>query len=105
MAPVSGLNQSGDQKTELFDSRLKISPDVFFETLEGRAVLLDSKHGLYFELDPVGTRFWELLNQLESPAEVFARMVHQVEVDPETLRADLIELLAQLKNHKLIVPA
>jgi hypothetical protein len=42
---------------------LRISDAVVFRELDGEAVLLNLDSGVYFGLDEVGTRFWQLVEQ------------------------------------------
>ncbi|PYO19380.1 MAG: hypothetical protein DMD85_18645 [Candidatus Rokuibacteriota bacterium] len=39
---------------------IRIRKDVVFRELEGEMVLLNLATGVYFGLDPVGTRIWTL---------------------------------------------
>jgi hypothetical protein len=47
--------------TPSLDSRIRINDDVLWQELQGEAVLLNLKTGVYFGLNPIGTRVWELL--------------------------------------------
>jgi len=38
-----------------------IPDDVLFRELDGEAVLLNLKTGIYFGLNPVATRMWQLI--------------------------------------------
>ena len=42
-------------------SNIEISSDVMFREVNDGAVLLDLKNGIYYGLDPIGTRVWNLL--------------------------------------------
>jgi hypothetical protein len=55
------------------DSRVKVNDDVLFQELQGEAVLLNLKSGVYFGLDPVGTRIWQLFAEHELLAEIRRR--------------------------------
>src|SRR4051812_15119232 len=55
-------------------NRVKISDDVLFQELQGEAVLLELKTGVYFGLDKVGTRVWQLLGEQATIAGVVDAM-------------------------------
>jgi Coenzyme PQQ synthesis protein D (PqqD) len=76
---------------------------VFFQEIEGETMLLDDQRGLYFELDVVATRVWQLLNEDGDLATVAARMLAEFEVDEATLNADLADLFAHLTSARLVV--
>lgn len=73
-----------------------------FRELEGEMVLLDLASGVYFGLDPVGTRVWGLIAEQRSPAEIVTALTAEYEVDARTCEADLFELLDVLAAHELI---
>jgi len=63
------------------DSRVKVNDVVLFHELLGEAALLSLKSGVYFGLDPVGTRIWQLFAEHERLAEItqaieFYRQTH-----------------------------
>ena len=44
-------------------SRVSVNDDVLFQELDGEGVLLNLKTGVYFGLDSVGARVWQLLEK------------------------------------------
>jgi hypothetical protein len=87
------------------DRRLRVSDDVVFRELEGEAVLLNLASGLYFGLDAIGTRIWQLLGEHQTLQAVFDQMLQEFEVDDQTLRSDLLALVDRLMAHGLVQPA
>jgi hypothetical protein len=82
-------------------------PAVVFRTVSDGAVLLHTEHEVYFGLNAVGSRVWELLapgcTELD---ELCARLaIVYPEVDPSVLRTDVAELVDQLLESKLLVAA
>lgn len=78
-------------------------PDaVVFRDVEGETVILDMKNGTYFGLDAVGTRIWQLLIEHARLDSVFTALLAEFEVDPSTLRADLLDLVAALESKQLL---
>lgn len=85
-----------------FATRLEPGDDVIFRDLEGESVLLDLKTGLYFGLNPVGTRIWHLLEEGKTPAQMVEGLVAEYDVSPEQCQKDLQQLLAVLKEKGLV---
>ncbi len=86
------------------DQRVRVSDDVVFRELEGEAVLLNLASGMYFGLDPIGTRVWQLLGEHQMLRAVLERMLDEFDVDRETLQSDLLSLADDLSSHGLIQP-
>lgn len=82
--------------------RLILSPDVLFRELQGEAVLLDLKSQRYFGLDTVGTRIWQLLQELRRPEAVLGALLEEFEVPRERLAKDLEAFLDELRAKGLI---
>src|SRR5438067_12724989 len=83
-------------------SRVKISDDVLFQELQGEAVLLDLKTGVYFGLDKVGTRVWALLGEKESLSGVVNAMVSEFDVAEPACIEDVLTLVERLNEHGLL---
>lgn len=84
------------------DARCTIPDDVVFRELDGEAVVLNLDTGIYFGLDTVGTRLWELLVELGSLRAVHARMLAEFDVTPDVLEQDLIGFVGQIHERGLV---
>lgn len=82
--------------------RVELSEDVAFRELSGQAVLLDLASGIYFGLNEVGTRLWELLAQNDSLDLAENALQKEFEVSPEVLKADVEQLLQQMQSKGLL---
>jgi len=82
------------------------SPTVVFQRIDDGAVLFAPVTEIYFGLNEVGARVWELLPPVsESLDEVCAKLQTQYpSVEAAMLRADVEELLAQLLAEGLVTP-
>ena len=78
---------------------------VLVERIEEETVLLDLDSGLYFALNEVGARVWELCDGERSLDEIVAVVTNEYDVEPDTARADVTELLEQLAGERLLTPA
>jgi hypothetical protein len=83
-------------------SRARMSAHVLFRDLEGEAVLLEMKRGVYFGLDPIGTRIWHLLLQGRSVRDVVATLVAEYEVGETQGAEDVLALVRQLQEQGLV---
>jgi hypothetical protein len=79
-------------------TRVAASTKVLFQELNGECVLLNLDNDRYYGLDDVGTKMWQLLVEHGDVAVVVDRLLAEYggEVDEQTLRNDLGELIAKL---------
>lgn len=73
--------------------------------LEGEAVILGLADGIYYGLDGVGALVWERLREPCSVAELVGAVTAAYAVDAETAERDLLALLAELAERRLIEAA
>jgi hypothetical protein len=82
---------------------LRISDDVVFRELDGEAVILNLVSGVYFGLDHVGTRIWQLVEQHGQLDAVLQRLRDEYDAPVQTLEQDLMRLTSQLIDKGLLV--
>ena len=87
---------------DILECRVKVSPEVLCQEIEGESVFLDLKSESYFGLDEVGTRIWQLLQEKEGLQSVFDTLLQEYDVEPQQLKADLDDLLAKLSESGLV---
>ena len=83
-------------------SRIRINEDVVFHDLQGEIVLLNLKTGVYFGLDPVGTRIWHLTHEGHPLQKVLGSLVEEYEVTEAQGAHDLLGFVAQLRENQLV---
>ena len=83
-------------------SRVRVNDDVLFQELQGEAVLLNLKSGVYFGLDPVGTRIWQLFAEHEVLSEVARAVVAEYDVAEDKCSEDLLKLVDDLAKQELV---
>ncbi|HYI12182.1 MAG TPA: PqqD family protein [Thermoanaerobaculia bacterium] len=76
---------------------------VVFNRVGDELVLLDLHRGIYYGLDPVGARIWQLLSEGAGEGEIVARLGEEYDVERETLAADLGRLIAELRGCGLLL--
>jgi Coenzyme PQQ synthesis protein D (PqqD) len=84
------------------DAAIRIRKDVVFRDLEGELILLNLATGVYFGLDPVGTRIWALIDNGRTADEIVGVITAEYEVDADACRADLARFLAALRDNDLV---
>jgi hypothetical protein len=70
--------------------------------LQGEAVLLNLQSGIYFGLNPLGARIWELIKKPAKVSDVHQQLLNEYEVDASQCEADLVSFLKLLQAHSLI---
>lgn len=81
---------------------VQVPKDVVCREIQGEAVLLNLATGIYFGLDPVGTRVWQLIGEQGSTEKIAEAMLAEYEVDDRRLRQDLDDLIRQLRDKGLV---
>ncbi len=70
--------------------------------VEGEFVILNLADEVYYGLDGVGARVWELLSEPRAVSDVAAAIAAEYEVDEDTARRDLLALLDELAGRGLV---
>jgi hypothetical protein len=83
-------------------SRVRLNGEVQFQEMQGEAVLLNPASGVYFGLNAVGTRIWQLLGECGLLSEVADRIAAEYDASPARCAADLLTLVADLEHHGLV---
>ena len=87
--------------TLTLDSAVGVSEDTVFRELDGQSVLLNLATGMYFGLDAVGTRIWQLAAENGSLRSIADRLTQEYDAERATLERDLIALAGQLVDKGL----
>ena len=81
---------------------VRVSDDVVVRELDGEAIILNLASGVYFGLDPVGTRMWQLIGRLACLKDVLAAMRDEYDAPAETIERDLLQLVSELTEKGLV---
>lgn len=88
---------------------LDVSPrradGVLCQEAQGQTVLLRLGDGSYYALDEVGARVWELCDGERSLGDVIDVLCAEFAAPPQTVRADVLEFVGQLRGEQLLVDA
>jgi hypothetical protein len=85
--------------------KLGVPEHVMSRRLGDDCVMLDLASGTYFGLDPVGARFWELVNEGRSVSDACEALSREYDASPERIEADVAALVQELAAHGLVIPA
>lgn len=84
------------------NDRVRIRERITFRRVRDEMALLNLDTGVYFGLDEIGARMWELLAERGSLQAVAECMEQEYEVAAEQLRQDLLRLAEELRAKGLI---
>jgi hypothetical protein len=66
------------------------------------SAILNLKNSVYYGMNPVGTRVWDLLKQPKSVTELRNALLEEYEVDEVRCGDDLLALLETMRSEGLI---
>jgi hypothetical protein len=79
-----------------FTNRAAAPAHVMVRYLDRESVLLNLETEQYFGLDETGTRMWQLVTASPNIDAAYQELLEEFDVEPELLRANLVELLGRL---------
>ena len=83
-------------------SIVAVSEGQVSSDLANEVAILDLKSGMYYGLNEVGSRIWQLISEPKTVGEVYETLLEEYEVEHERLEQDLIDVLQQLADRGLI---
>ena len=81
-----------------------VHPSVICRELGGETVLLNLVSGIYYGLDAVGTRVWQLLVEGRTISGVCEAMLEEFDVAPDVLHDDVVRLVGELRDRGIVTP-
>ena len=85
-----------------FSDRVAVPTHVLVRILEKEAVLLNLETERYFGLDETGTRMWQVATVAPNIDAAYRQLLDEYDVDPDTLRENLAELIEKLAGSGLL---
>lgn len=82
--------------------RLRLSDAAVVRDLDGESVILNVQSGIYFGLDRIGTRVWQLIDELGDLDSIVRVMEDEYDAGRDVLRADVEALVAALLEKQLV---
>jgi hypothetical protein len=90
------------KKTLSVSSSIVAAKDQVSSDLGDEIAILHLNAGVYYGLDGVGARIWDLIQEPRTVEEVRDVLVSEYEVEPDRCESDLITLLQRLADEGLI---
>ena len=79
-----------------------VANEVLSSELGSEHVLLNLGDGIYYGLEDVGSDIWKLMQEPVSIGDICRAIVETREVDPERCRRDVVKLLGELVDRRLV---
>jgi len=90
-------------KIELtLDSTVQIDNEVVSCDLVDEAAILNMKDGVYYGLNSVGARIWNLIQKPMKVSDILDTLLDEYDVEKDVCMTDLMELLGQLLEKELV---
>ena len=89
--------RSFSENTQITVEKNQVSTDLGSE-----AAILNLTNGVYYGLDSVGARVWNLIRQPRTFGQLRDILIEEYEVDAPRLESDLRSLLNQLADERLV---
>jgi len=70
--------------------------------ISGDIALMNAEKGIYYGLDAVGTRIWEIIKEEIAIKEIVDVLLKEYNVSADTCENDVIELIEKLDSAELI---
>ncbi len=78
------------------------APEQVSCPLGDESAILNLKNTVYYGLNPVGARVWNLLQQARTVGELRDTLLDEYDVDAGRCETDLLELLEKMRSEGLI---
>ena len=78
------------------------APEQVSCPLGEESAILNLKNTVYYGLNPVGARVWNLLQQARTVGELRDTLLDEYDVDATRCETDLLELLEKMRSEGLI---
>ncbi|QIS20607.1 PqqD family protein [Nocardia terpenica] len=86
-------------------SLLQLGDDAILDTTDGVGIIMDTREGVYFQLNPVATLMVQAAMSCETVEEAVRELEHRIDASAEVLRTGLGKLVDQLAEHRLLARA
>ena len=83
-------------------SMVVAASDQVSSELADEVVILSLRNGVYYGLNPVGARIWQLIQQPTTIATVIDTLLDEYDVEPEQCERDAYALLEHLREEGLV---
>lgn len=85
-----------------FSSIISHNPEQVSCDLDGETVLMSIENGMYYGMNMVASRIWELVTESKSVKELYELLLQEYEVEEKQCEKEVFQLLSQLQEEGLI---
>jgi len=85
------------------DRRFKRHAAVLRQDVSGAVVLFNMESGLYYSLNDIGTRIWDLCDSTRSVADIVAVVAAEYGEAEAVVHDDVVDLFAELADEHLLL--
>ena len=75
---------------------------ILSSTIDDEVVMMSSEKGMYYNLNPIGSRIWELLETPQTIESLCAQLMDEYYVDEATCKQETEEFIQSLSERGLI---
>ena len=75
---------------------------ILSSSIDDEVVMMSSERGMYYNLNPIGSRIWELLDTPQTQESLCAQLMDEYDVDEATCQQETAEFLKSLAERGLI---
>ena len=79
-----------------------VADDVVSCDLDGEAAILNLKDGVYYGLDPIGAKIWNLIQKPRVLNEIVEMIFSEYDVDKNRCKSDIFDLIEDLLDNGLV---
>lgn len=90
------------EQTMSHHSVVMVAKDQVSADLGGEMAILNLKNGVYYGLNEIGAKIWNLIQAPRKVSEIRDAILEQYEVEPERCERDLLAILQKLLDAGLI---
>jgi hypothetical protein len=87
---------------DIWEGYFKRNDKVAWRVLEDKCILLHLNSGIYYTLNEAGKFIWESFDGKKQLTEIHREMVDRYDVDKETAKSDILEVVQDLMNEDLV---
>lgn len=99
MKPQRAVSRNGVRPLERI---VHVTPGQISCQLEHEAVILHLGDGVYYGLNDVASRVWELVQEPRTVRDIRDALLSEYEIEEAVCTQDLLDLLDRLKQWKLV---
>ena len=76
--------------------------DLNYRTIDGETLILNRQDGRLHQLNPTASFIWDCCDGNSNLADIVGRLAGAYEVDPNTARKDVEEVISNLRSSNLL---